>query len=259
MRARTVDRRAIAVFLAVTFGLAWAAEGVLALTGGLARPWAMPTLTAVMFTPLLGALAAQRVAGERRRIRAAVGSLRSGAAMQRVLVFGLIAYGGLLVVTAATMAVAYAAGWYHVDWSLPVLRTQLAGAPNLPPPWVIALSQFANIPLAGFTINALFAFGEEAGWRGWLLDELAGWGAYAGARRHRRDLGPVARPADRDGLRISGPDPHARRRGPVHRLLYRAERDPGLAAGPQWFPADGRDRPRPDQRLGLTADPLRRG
>ena len=31
---------------------------------------------------------------------------------------------------------------------------------------------FINALIAGLTINALFAFGEEYGWRGWLMDEL---------------------------------------------------------------------------------------
>ena len=32
--------------------------------------------------------------------------------------------------------------------------------------------------IAGFTINGLFAFGEEYGWRGWLADELRPLGAF---------------------------------------------------------------------------------
>ena len=39
---------------------------------------------------------------------------------------------------------------------------------------VLLLAQIANGFIAGITINALFAFGEEAGWRGYLLRQFAG-------------------------------------------------------------------------------------
>jgi uncharacterized protein len=47
--------------------------------------------------------------------------------------------------------------------------------PNL---WVIVAITWASGVLVGLTINGLFAYGEEYGWRGWLADEL-------------RPLGPV--------------------------------------------------------------------
>ena len=41
-------------------------------------------------------------------------------------------------------------------------------------PTVFMLSQLPNGFIAGITINALFAFGEEIGWRGYLLKQFAG-------------------------------------------------------------------------------------
>ncbi|MCC6497284.1 MAG: CPBP family intramembrane metalloprotease [Propionibacteriaceae bacterium] len=57
---------------------------------------------------------------------------------------------------------------------VPVLPADMA----LPPAAVVVLAGLGQGLLAGLTINALFAFGEEYGWRGFLADEL-------------RPLGPV--------------------------------------------------------------------
>jgi membrane protease YdiL (CAAX protease family) len=42
------------------------------------------------------------------------------------------------------------------------------------PPVVFLLTQLLNALIAGYTINAVFAFGEELGWRGYLLKALQG-------------------------------------------------------------------------------------
>jgi membrane protease YdiL (CAAX protease family) len=42
------------------------------------------------------------------------------------------------------------------------------------PPVVFLLIQLLNAIIAGYTINAVFAFGEELGWRGYLLKALQG-------------------------------------------------------------------------------------
>jgi len=48
---------------------------------------------------------------------------------------------------------------------------------QVPGLWWLLLISFGTAVLVGFTINGLFAFGEEYGWRGWLADELAPLGA----------------------------------------------------------------------------------
>lgn len=50
-----------------------------------------------------------------------------------------------------------------------------AGVPSLVP--LLALA-YVGALIAGFTINGVFAFGEEYGWRGWLADELRPLGAF---------------------------------------------------------------------------------
>jgi membrane protease YdiL (CAAX protease family) len=46
-----------------------------------------------------------------------------------------------------------------------------------PPMWGLAGLTAAEAVVAALTVNALFAFGEEFGWRGWLADELRPLGA----------------------------------------------------------------------------------
>ncbi len=50
-----------------------------------------------------------------------------------------------------------------------------AATPSL---WPLLGIAFVGALVAGFTVNGLFAFGEEYGWRGWLADELRPLGAF---------------------------------------------------------------------------------
>jgi uncharacterized protein len=47
--------------------------------------------------------------------------------------------------------------------------------PNL---WVLMVITVVSAVLVGFTINGVFAFGEEYGWRGWLAEELGALGGF---------------------------------------------------------------------------------
>lgn len=49
---------------------------------------------------------------------------------------------------------------------------------TVPSLWPLLGLAFGGALLAGFTVNGLFAFGEEYGWRGWLADELRPLGAF---------------------------------------------------------------------------------
>ena len=50
-----------------------------------------------------------------------------------------------------------------------------AGIPSL---WPLLGLAYAGALVAGFTLNGVFAFGEEYGWRGWLAEELRPLGAF---------------------------------------------------------------------------------
>src|SRR5690606_9346970 len=53
-----------------------------------------------------------------------------------------------------------------------------AGAAELPPPGLLVLVQLIAMPFAAVTVNALAAFGEELGWRGFLMPALRQHGTW---------------------------------------------------------------------------------
>ena len=79
---------------------------------------------------------------------------------------GLAAFGSLATTPAEIMA--GAAGLLGQE------AVDAAGPP--PPVIVLVLASIAGAFLAGWTINGLFALGEEYGWRGLMWDELQGHG-----------------------------------------------------------------------------------
>ena len=75
-------------------------------------------------------------------------------------------------VIAASIALATAAGWLHPDWEMTQTRAPLIEAGADISPTVLIIMTVIQAFIAGITINALMAFGEEAGWRGWLQNAL---------------------------------------------------------------------------------------
>lgn len=129
-----------------------------------------------MFTPMLAVLAVQRLDGE---------PLLSGLAVRprlsRWLLVGSI---GPLLLVLASMLAGFALPGLEYNPSVDAL---LARFGELIPPEQLAEARqeiealpihpaFLSIPqvlIAGATLNALFAFGEEIGWRGLLYRELS--------------------------------------------------------------------------------------
>lgn len=62
----------------------------------------------------------------------------------------------------------------HFDASMPLIQQQIAmSGTTLPfPIWVFALLQLPNVLIVGLLINSFFSFGEEFGWRAYLLQKL---------------------------------------------------------------------------------------
>ncbi len=170
--------RRVAVYLAVTFGLAWAlwiGAGVAA--GSFADAGASPIgESAVMMAavalgmcyPLVGALVAnalvprdqRKALGLRPRVR---GSLRLYLATWLVL-------GALSLLGAAAFFLAFPA---LLDPSAPYVAARFAQTGGLGGKLsaLVALTFIEAFTFAPF-VNMLFTFGEEAGWRGFLLPVL---------------------------------------------------------------------------------------
>lgn len=163
----TVPWGAVVVYLAIAFTVSWGLES-LVLTGVLLPVLTGPVVAAGMLGPLLGSLAASLVAGMPWLRSVGLGR----APLRRVLRLGLLGVGFAAVVTAATIALSVALGVERFDLAA-FLSAEALGNQSLPiAGWQLVALQFLGALIAPFTVNGVFALGEEVGWRGWLLEAL---------------------------------------------------------------------------------------
>jgi membrane protease YdiL (CAAX protease family) len=168
-----IDRKGIASYLLITFGLTYAVEFALMAMG---VRFEMPqgtytgqlVVAGLMWAPALGAFITAKFvtregfAGTGLRI----GPIRPyiGWALLMPLIF------------AAIYAVTWALGLGGPDWRLADFTGMMAAAggdlTGAPPPGVIMALIFGVSTLISPFVNGLFAFGEEFGWRGYLMPRL---------------------------------------------------------------------------------------
>ncbi|WP_435118662.1 CPBP family intramembrane glutamic endopeptidase [Halolamina sp. C58] len=172
----TLERRRIGVFLAVAFGVSWATALALWLTGGLADSpeiaegitlAAVLLPTAYMFGPAVGNVAARLATGEgweRHRLRPEFeGTMWTYAA----------AWLAPAVLTVVGAALYFAVFPGQFDPTMAAFREQVASMGVGMAPWLLAAIQIVSALTIAPLVNGLFAFGEEFGWRAYLLPKLA--------------------------------------------------------------------------------------
>jgi membrane protease YdiL (CAAX protease family) len=168
----------LALFIASSFGLAALVDAwFLSVVGGRGDALLLPLLSQAwgllrMYTPTVGALLALKASG-----RGAAGELRSYlGSVRRALAGFLLA--PLLAYFAVGVYVALGLALGLVDLGKParVVAEQLAQRAGLRIPEeaarLLLLAQFPLAYVAALTINALFALGEELGWRGYMYRRL---------------------------------------------------------------------------------------
>lgn len=171
-------------FVILAMALAWLVALPLWLDGGLSNPLAGVLIPVMMFTPAIAVLIVMLVLrpvpkGERLRFLG-MWPLRPAKRVVWLMVLGLF---GPIVVVAASIAVAALCGWVTLDlvgfsgFSEQLMASMPAGI-AAPPVIVIILSQLIAIPFAAATVNAFLAFGEELGWRGFLIPALRPLGTW---------------------------------------------------------------------------------
>ncbi|MCE1175060.1 MAG: CPBP family intramembrane metalloprotease [Propionibacteriales bacterium] len=180
----------IALGWAVLIGLAFYLLGQRDLAAASA-PWVFPVMAVgYMPVPLVAALITEKIAGEGYLMRR-IFTRRLGPQLVRTLIaVPLIIAALILTMAGLTWIVGNVAGIAGVGRLLfsvedlvanviAVTGTSMDAAAvaqvtaATPPLWGLLAITLVGALVAGFTINGLFAFGEEYGWRGWLADELA--------------------------------------------------------------------------------------
>lgn len=180
--ARRVPWAAVIVFVVLACGLAWLVALPLWLGEGLAEPIAGVLLPVMMFTPAIATLVVTfalraPAKGERARFLG-LWPLRPA---KRVIWFIVLGWFGPPLLIALGILVAAALGFVQLDFMFAAFAAQLesmlpAGA-ELPPVGLLVIAQLSSIPV-GALINCFVTFGEEIGWRGWLLPALRPLGTW---------------------------------------------------------------------------------
>ncbi|WP_084965629.1 CPBP family intramembrane glutamic endopeptidase [Thermoactinospora rubra] len=167
-----MKRSHLTVFLAVAFGGAWLAALPLWLGDGLASSTLFLAALAMMITPTLGVLAAWALDRRPFRVLARETGLTLGGRPARTLWIAGAAWLGTPLLVMLGLGVSMALGMLPAD--LTALRQTLErqGVPIPGDLQLIVVLQLVGAALTGPVLNAVPAFGEEWGWRGWLLPRL---------------------------------------------------------------------------------------
>ena len=154
----------VKLYIAITYGLIWAAGLAFYLTGTNIASFSGATgllIALCMFIPLVATLICQKSSKEPL--------LRGIGVSWKVNRWWFIGWLIIPVIALLTILFTY---WTKGFSNTDIGETTPFGTINGPVA-VVAIALLSGM-LAGATINALFAFGEEAGWRGYLLKQFEG-------------------------------------------------------------------------------------
>ena len=167
-----IDRKGIISFLIITFGVTYTIEGALILTGfrltGISPLYGQLIIAGVMWVPAIATVITIKLI------------THEGFAITNFRIGALKPYLTSALVVPACFITTYTLTWLlglgQPDWQLADFRTLLASTgtetSTMPSSALILPAVFLSSLFLGPTINGIFGFGEEFGWRGYLLPKL---------------------------------------------------------------------------------------
>lgn len=194
MTGSAVSWRRVGLFYGIAFGGAWVVALALRTVAGVVPTLVLYALMGVfyMMLPLVAGLVTERVVGRRTLLRREGAQLRRSPwrTLGRVAWVSVAAYlatflgllvagagGALLGLPGAGELLTTSDAVRDYLTSLLPPGTDPAAVGELPPLGIFVALALVQALVAGFTINAVAAFGEEYGWRGVLAEELEPLGA----------------------------------------------------------------------------------
>lgn len=175
----TVNKKQLYIYLGFAFGIAWLAGLIIFLTGGLAKSpevFAGSKITLALLLTSLGYMWAPALANIFTRLvtRQGWGDLLLTLNFKKGWKFWLAAWVGPALMTIAGGALYFLIFPAQYDANLTVIQKMLASSPSAASvsPWFIVVGQLISAILISPIINSFFTFGEEFGWRGYMLPHL---------------------------------------------------------------------------------------
>ena len=172
-----LDTRRIIIFLGFAFGIAWITGLIIYLNGGLTHsPQIAPGVslalllmaTVYMWAPALGNILTRLITHEGWEDMGLRPHFKKGWR------FWLAGWFLPVVMTMPGAVLFFVLFPQYFDASLPYVRQIMAASPSMSSiaPWTLAIIQIAQGVLIAPIINSVATFGEEFGWRAYLLPKL---------------------------------------------------------------------------------------
>jgi CAAX amino terminal protease family. len=168
-----MDKKKILIFLAFCFGISWVSAGIFYLCGiDYQSVWGFLFATIYMFFPLVSVLLTQLVTGEKPFSDIGI-SFR----LNKWWWLGWLVIIPLPILLSLPVSALFPGVSIGTDTASLNATMDAMQAQGLPlGPWGVGIVTLLSGFVAGLTVNALFAFGEESAWRGFLHRLLKGKG-----------------------------------------------------------------------------------